>query len=67
VTDKVLIQLFKDLERDQVIARVDFKDIPPKVEYSLTPFGQSFATPLGALCAWGTEHMRPSNKSANGI
>lgn len=57
VTDKVLIQQLKELERDEIIARMDFQEIPPKVEYSLTPFGQSLATALGALCAWGTEHM----------
>ncbi|OPA86140.1 transcriptional regulator [Pseudomonas fluorescens] len=58
VTDKVLIQQLKELERDEIIARTDFQEIPPKVEYSLTPFGQSLATALGALCVWGTEHMQ---------
>jgi DNA-binding HxlR family transcriptional regulator len=58
VTDKVLIQQLKELERDEIIARIDFQEIPPKVEYSLTPFGQSLATALGALCVWGTEHMQ---------
>lgn len=57
VSDKVLIQQLKELERDEIIARLDFQEIPPKVEYSLTPFGQSLATTSGALCAWGTEHM----------
>lgn len=57
VTDKVLIQQLKELERDEIIARIDFQEIPPKVEYSLTPFGRSLAPALGALCAWGTEHM----------
>jgi len=57
VTDKVLIQQLKELERDEVIERIDFKEIPPKVEYSLTPFGRSLAKALGPLCAWGTEHM----------
>ena len=58
VTDKVLIQQLKELERDEIVARIDFQEIPPKVEYSLTPFGQSLATALGGLCEWGTEHMR---------
>ena len=58
VTDKVLIQQLKELERDEIIARVDFQEIPPKVEYSLTPFGRSLATALGGLCAWGAEHMQ---------
>lgn len=57
VSDKVLIQQLKELERDEIIARQDFQEIPPKVEYSLTPFGRSLAVALGALCAWGTEHM----------
>lgn len=57
VTDKVLIQQLKELERDEIIARFDFQEIPPKVEYSLTSFGRSLATALSPLCAWGTEHM----------
>jgi len=58
VTDKVLIQQLKELERDEIIVRIDFQEIPPKVEYSLTPFGESLAIALGTLCAWGTEHMQ---------
>ncbi|WP_395607429.1 winged helix-turn-helix transcriptional regulator [Pseudomonas sp. B22129] len=58
VTDKVLIQQLKELERDEIISRNDFQEIPPKVEYSLTPFGRSLAMALGALCSWGTEHRQ---------
>jgi DNA-binding HxlR family transcriptional regulator len=58
VTDKVLIQQLKELERDEIVARIDFQEIPPKVEYSLTPFGRSLATALSGLCVWGTEHMQ---------
>ncbi len=57
VSDKVLIQQLKELERDEIIARIDYKEIPPKVEYSLTPFGRSLAQALGPLCQWGTDHM----------
>jgi DNA-binding HxlR family transcriptional regulator len=57
VTDKVLIQQLKELERDEIIKRIDYKEIPPKVEYSLTPFGRSLAQALGPLCQWGTDHM----------
>lgn len=57
VTDKVLIQQLKELERDEIIDRIDFKEIPPKVEYSLTPFGHSLARALGPLCQWGTDHI----------
>ncbi len=57
VSDKVLIQQLKELQMDEVIERTDYKEIPPKVEYSLTPFGRSLANALAPLCVWGTEHM----------
>ncbi|MDB6083790.1 MAG: Transcriptional regulator, HxlR family [Gammaproteobacteria bacterium] len=58
VSDKVLIQQLKELEMDEVIERTDYQQIPPKVEYALTPFGRSLAKALAPLCVWGTEHMR---------
>ena len=47
VSDKVLIQQLKELQAD---------GIPPKVDYSLTPFGDSLAEALVQLCGWGTQH-----------
>ena len=58
VSDKMLIQQLKELQMDEIVERIDYKEIPPKVEYSLTPFGHSLAQALAPLCAWGTEHMR---------
>ena len=37
VSDKVLIQQLKDLEADRVLARTDYKEVPPRVDYALTP------------------------------
>ena len=62
VSDKMLIQHLKELQADGVIQRVDYKTIPPKVEYSLTDFGVSLANSLAPLCAWGTAHMRQVEK-----
>lgn len=62
VSDKMLIQQLKELEADGVIDRHDFKEIPPKVEYSLTAFGQTLAESLKPLCAWGTQHMTEVEK-----
>ena len=64
VSDKVLIQQLKELQMDGVIERVDFKEIPPKVEYSLTSFGRSLAKALAPLCVWGNEHMRDVERIA---
>jgi DNA-binding HxlR family transcriptional regulator len=57
VSDKVLIQQLKDLEADHVLGRNDYKEVPPRVDYSLTPLGRSLAEAIVPLCTWGTEHM----------
>ncbi|SCY72476.1 transcriptional regulator, HxlR family [Rhizobium sp. NFACC06-2] len=62
VSDKMLIQQLKELEADGIVDRHDFKEIPPKVEYSLTPFGETLAEALKPLCAWGTQHMTEVGK-----
>jgi DNA-binding HxlR family transcriptional regulator len=54
VSDKVLIQQLKDLEADRVLARNDYKEVPPRVDYTLTPLGRSLADAIMPLCAWGT-------------
>ncbi len=57
VSDKVLIQQLKDLESDRVLARTDYKEVPPRVDYALTPLGRSLAVAIVPLCSWGTENM----------
>jgi DNA-binding HxlR family transcriptional regulator len=57
VSDKVLIQQLKELEADGILRRTDYKEVPPRVDYSLTPLGRSLAEALAPLCTWGTENM----------
>jgi len=57
VSDKVLIQQLKDLEADLVLVRTDYREVPPRVDYSLTPLGRSLSDAIVPLCTWGTEHM----------
>ncbi|WP_053146874.1 helix-turn-helix domain-containing protein [Pseudomonas sp. P97.38] len=56
VSDKVLIQQLKDLEADRVLARTDYKEVPPRVDYALTPLGRSLAEAIIPLCTWGAEN-----------
>ncbi|WP_253183398.1 winged helix-turn-helix transcriptional regulator [Sphingobium phenoxybenzoativorans] len=56
VSHKVLIQQLKELQSDGIIERLDHGEIPPRVDYSLTPFGQSLADALFQLCTWGSAH-----------
>jgi DNA-binding HxlR family transcriptional regulator len=57
VTEKMLIQGLKELEKDGVVSRRDFREVPPKVEYSLTERGVELANVLRPLCEWGTENF----------
>ena len=63
VSDKTLSLNLKELERDGLIHREVYPQIPPKVEYSLTDRGTSLMAVLDQLCLWGIEH-RP--KQAEG-
>ena len=56
VADKTLSQNLKELERDGLINRKMYPEVPPKVEYSLTERGQSLVRVLDQLCDWGMEH-----------
>jgi DNA-binding HxlR family transcriptional regulator len=52
VTQKMLIQQLKQLEKDGLIRRTVYPQVPPKVEYSLTEFGRSLAPAITALREW---------------
>lgn len=56
VSDKVLIQQLKDLECDRVLARNDYREVPPRVDYTLTILGSSLAEAILPLCSWGTRN-----------
>jgi DNA-binding HxlR family transcriptional regulator len=58
ISEKMLIQHLKEMEADGIVKRKDFKEVPPRVEYALTPFGQSLYAALAPLCEWGTLHMK---------
>lgn len=57
VSDKMLIQQLKELEADGLVKRTDYKEIPPRVDYSLTPLGHSLGHALVPLCSWDTANM----------
>src|SRR5215218_5838149 len=56
VSKKVLSETLKSLERDGLVSRKVFAEVPPRVEYSLTPLGRSLTAPLFALYEWADEH-----------
>lgn len=57
ISQKMLTQTIRRLEANGLVARHDFKTIPPKVEYSMTALGTSFRTVLASLDGWLDEHV----------
>lgn len=56
ISHKTLSTALKELERDGLIHREEYPQIPPKVEYSLSEKGQSLMPVLDGLCLWGEAH-----------
>ena len=57
ISRKVLTEQLKELEADGLILREQFKEIPPRVEYSLTDLGKSLSSVIRELEIWGTENV----------
>lgn len=57
ISEKVLIQQLRELERDGVVHREVHQQVPPKVVYSLTPTGTALDRALAPLGEWGEDHM----------
>jgi DNA-binding HxlR family transcriptional regulator len=57
ITEKMLTQQLRELERDGIVDRRVYPTVPPKVEYSLTAYGRSLKRALRAICDWGRNHM----------
>ena len=62
ISQKVLIEKLKELEKDGIIERHVYEEMPPKVEYKLTEYGQSFSNILYAMCFWGRENIKLRQK-----
>ncbi len=56
VTDRTLSLNLKELEADGLIKRKEYRQIPPKVEYSLSDRGRSLMVVLDQLCTWGEQN-----------
>ncbi len=57
VSQKMLTQTLRRLERDGLVLRQVYPVVPPKVEYSLTPLGRTLIDPLRAICRWAEQHL----------
>ena len=63
VTQKMLTQQLRELENDGIVHREIYKEIPPKVEYSLTDFGRSLEPIINQLWVFGEEIIENKTKA----
>ncbi|MBD2104107.1 helix-turn-helix domain-containing protein [Leptolyngbya sp. FACHB-261] len=66
VSPKMLIQNLRKLEACGLVHRVVHPVVPPQVDYSLTPLGQTLVDPLTVLCEWAINHvheLKPGQKN----
>jgi len=62
ITQKMLTQQLREMEEDGIIHRQVYPEIPPKVEYSLTPLGENLKPILDAMHEWGKQHLTQINR-----
>lgn len=58
ISEKMLIQDLRQMQDSGLIVRKDYKELPPKVDYSITPFGRALGQSLIPLCTWGVENRK---------
>lgn len=57
ISQKMLTQTLRRLERDGLVLRTVYAEVPPRVEYTLTPLGRTLCEPLAALRNWAEDHI----------
>jgi DNA-binding HxlR family transcriptional regulator len=59
ISQKMLIQQLRQMEKDKIVRRIVHLQVPPKVEYGLTDWGQALCPALDALLTWAAERPAP--------
>lgn len=65
-SEKMLIQQLRELERDRLILRHAYGEVPPRVEYELSDWGISLNAALGPLADWGESYAKATGRYPGG-
>lgn len=57
LSQKMLTQTLRELERNGLVTRTVFAEVPPRVEYELTPLGQTMQEPIAAILSWSRKNL----------
>lgn len=67
ITQKMLTQQLRELETANIVCRTVYQQVPPKVEYSLTDYGESLEGILHQLCVWGEENVERRQEKGEAV
>jgi len=62
ISERMLTQQLRELEDHGIVHRRVYAQVPPKVEYSLTPYGRTLRPITDLMCAWGKKHINRSGR-----
>ncbi|GAA4195694.1 helix-turn-helix domain-containing protein [Pedobacter jeongneungensis] len=65
ISERMLVAQLRELEKDQIITRMVFPEVPPRVEYQLTDLGRTMKTMLNTMSDWGNMYRNHINKNQN--
>lgn len=63
ISHKVLTQTLRDLEREGLVTRIEHAEVPPRVEYRISNYGESVRPLIEAVRSWGRAHLARSRSS----
>ena len=66
ISQRMLTLTLRNLERDGLVTRTVYPEIPPRVEYKLTALGETLTEPLNALWNWAAEHQASVKQAREG-
>lgn len=67
ITQRMLTKQLRELERDGIVRRTVYAEVPPRVEYDLTDFGRTLQPVLSELERWGTQYLEKFAEIRGGV
>jgi len=64
ISERMLVAQLRELEKDQLVQRLVYAEVPPRVEYRLTQHGESMRPMLKAMSDWGNMHRKKTAGSS---
>lgn len=64
ITPKMLVKVLKELEEEKLVMRKVYPEVPPRVEYTVTPLGESLSRLISEIDEWGAFHLSYINENS---